>query len=94
VPLTQKKIGQAVPVFGTFIGAGVNAATLNRLSEVAEMLYRERFLYGRSTGCRSLTTNRFQSTKTLWMLPGSLRQRSLRTQNWRPPRGARAAGQV
>jgi hypothetical protein len=44
VQMTQKKLGQAVPVFGILIGAGLNASTLNRVAEAADMVYRERFL--------------------------------------------------
>jgi len=44
VQLTQKKLGQAVPVFGILIGAGLNGATINGVAGAAEMVYRERFL--------------------------------------------------
>jgi hypothetical protein len=42
--LTKQKLGQAVPVLGIAIGAGINARLLHNLSEDAENLYRERFL--------------------------------------------------
>ncbi|WP_152603650.1 EcsC family protein [Amycolatopsis rifamycinica] len=42
--LTKKKLGQAVPVLGIVIGAGLNARLLHNLTEDAEQLYRERFL--------------------------------------------------
>jgi hypothetical protein len=44
VKLTQKKLGQAVPVAGIVIGAGLNAATVSGVAEAANMVYRERFL--------------------------------------------------
>ncbi len=44
VRLTQKKLGQAVPVVGIVLGAGLNATTLNGVTEAAENIYRERFL--------------------------------------------------
>ena len=44
VTLTQKKLGQAVPIVGIAVGAGLNAATLRSAAEAAENLYRERFL--------------------------------------------------
>ncbi|WP_206796219.1 EcsC family protein [Amycolatopsis sp. MtRt-6] len=42
--LTKQKLGQAVPVLGIAIGAGLNARLLHNLTEDAENLYRERFL--------------------------------------------------
>ncbi|GHG31302.1 MULTISPECIES: EcsC family protein [Amycolatopsis] len=42
--LTRQKLGQAVPVVGIVIGAGLNARLLHNLTEDAEHLYRERFL--------------------------------------------------
>lgn len=42
--LTRQKLGQAVPVLGVAIGAGLNARLLHNLTEDAEHLYRERFL--------------------------------------------------
>src|SRR4051812_26659687 len=44
VRLTRQKLGQAVPVLGIAIGAGLNARLLHNLTEDAEHLYRERFL--------------------------------------------------
>lgn len=44
VRLTQRKLGQAVPVLGILLGAGLNATTLHGVAEGAEMVYRERFL--------------------------------------------------
>jgi EcsC protein family len=42
--LTKQKLGQAVPVFGIAIGAGLNAQLLANVTSDAEHLYRERFL--------------------------------------------------
>ncbi len=42
--LTKQKLGQAVPVVGVAIGAGLNARLLSNLTSDAEHLYRERFL--------------------------------------------------
>lgn len=42
--LTQRKLGQAVPVLGTVIGAGMNARVLLSVVDNAEYIYRERFL--------------------------------------------------
>lgn len=42
--LTQRKLGQAVPVIGGVIGGGMNAQLLQRISDDAEHVYRERFL--------------------------------------------------
>ena len=44
VQLTQRKLGQAVPIVGIFVGAGLNAKTISSVAEAAEMIYRERFL--------------------------------------------------
>lgn len=44
IRLTQRKLGQAVPVAGILLGAGLNAATINAVAEGADMVYRERFL--------------------------------------------------
>jgi hypothetical protein len=44
VQLAKKKLGQAVPVVGILIGAGLNATTISHVAEAAEMVYRERFL--------------------------------------------------
>jgi len=44
VRLTQKKLGQAVPVVGVIVGAGLNAATIRSVAEASENIYRERFL--------------------------------------------------
>ncbi len=44
VTLTQKKLGQAVPLVGIVVGAGLNAATISGVAEAAENIYRERFL--------------------------------------------------
>jgi len=44
VKLSQKKLGQAVPVLGVVVGAGVNAATISSVADAADMIYRERFL--------------------------------------------------
>jgi EcsC protein family len=42
--LTQRKLGQAVPVLGTAIGAGMNARVLLSVVDNADHVYRERFL--------------------------------------------------
>jgi hypothetical protein len=42
--LTQRKLGQAVPVLGTVIGAGMNARVMLSVIDNAEHVYRERFL--------------------------------------------------
>lgn len=42
--LTQRKLGQAVPVVGVLIGAGLNAKTLSRVVDDAEHAYRKRHL--------------------------------------------------
>src|SRR3954453_7548874 len=42
--LTQRKLGQAVPVVGTLFGAGMNAKLLLSVTDDAEQVYRERFL--------------------------------------------------
>jgi hypothetical protein len=44
VQMTQKKLGQAVPVVGILVGAGLNAKTISSVADAAEMIYRERFL--------------------------------------------------
>lgn len=42
--LTRQKLGQAVPIAGVLIGAGLNARLLAKLTDDADRLYRERFL--------------------------------------------------
>ena len=42
--LTQRKLGQAVPVLGTAIGAAMNARVLLSVVDNADHVYRERFL--------------------------------------------------
>lgn len=42
--LTQRKLGQAVPVVGVLFGAGMNAKLLMGVTDDAEHVYRERFL--------------------------------------------------
>ena len=42
--LTQRKLGQAVPFIGVAIGAGMNAQLLQRITDDADHLYRERLL--------------------------------------------------
>ncbi|HEX6347506.1 EcsC family protein [Umezawaea sp.] len=44
IRLTQRKLGQAVPVVGVLIGAGMNAKTLSRVVDDAEHAYRKRHL--------------------------------------------------
>lgn len=51
--ITQRKLGQAVPVFGTVLGAGMNARLLLSVVDDADHIYRERFLrerYGVAAG--------------------------------------------
>lgn len=45
--LTQRKLGQVVPVAGIALGAGMNARLLDRAMEEFDLLYRERFLVDR-----------------------------------------------
>lgn len=47
VRLTQRKLGQAVPVLGVVIGAGLNATLLRTIVDDAEHVYRERYLRDR-----------------------------------------------
>jgi hypothetical protein len=42
--ITQRKLGQAVPVVGVLFGAGMNAKLLMSVTDDAEHVYRERFL--------------------------------------------------
>lgn len=42
--ITQRKLGQAVPVVGTLLGAGMNARLLSSVTDDANHIYRERFL--------------------------------------------------
>lgn len=42
--LTQRKLGQAVPVVGIVIGAGLNVRLLAEVVNSANLVYRERFL--------------------------------------------------
>jgi len=42
--ITQRKLGQAVPVVGTLLGAGMNARVLSSVIDDADRIYRERFL--------------------------------------------------
>ena len=44
VRLTRGKIGQAVPLVGSAIGAGFNGWFMTQVTELAEAMYRERFL--------------------------------------------------
>jgi len=44
IRLTQRKLGQAVPVVGVVIGAGLNASLLRSVAEHARSAYRMRFL--------------------------------------------------
>jgi EcsC protein family len=51
--ITQRKLGQAVPVLGTLLGAGMNARLLSSVVDDADHIYRERFLrerYGLNLG--------------------------------------------
>lgn len=42
--ITQRKLGQAVPLVGTLFGAGMNARLLLSVVDDADHIYRERFL--------------------------------------------------
>ena len=42
--LTKRKLGQAVPIVGIVIGAGLNAKMLARVADDANQIYRERLL--------------------------------------------------
>lgn len=42
--ITQRKLGQALPVVGTVLGAGMNARLLSSVTDDANHIYRERFL--------------------------------------------------
>jgi hypothetical protein len=56
--LTQRKLGQLVPVAGMFVGAGLNYAMIDDICEAAHWAYRERFL-----------TDKLGATDGLWMPP-------------------------
>lgn len=40
----DRQLGQAVPVLGTVLGAGMNARLLSSVTDDANHIYRERFL--------------------------------------------------
>ena len=42
--ITKRKLGQAIPVLGSVIGAGMNATMMTSVIDTAEHIYRERFL--------------------------------------------------
>ena len=42
--ITKRKLGQAVPIVGTLIGAGMNARLISSVVDDADHIYRERFL--------------------------------------------------
>ena len=42
--ITKRKLGQAIPVVGVVIGAGLNASYLQTVAKDAELAYRMRFL--------------------------------------------------
>jgi hypothetical protein len=44
IRITQRKLGQAVPIVGTVFGAGMNAKLFMSVTDDAERVYRERFL--------------------------------------------------
>lgn len=50
IRLTQRKLGQLVPIAGIFIGATFNFATLDQVCEAANWAYRERFLSDKQGG--------------------------------------------
>lgn len=43
--LTQRKLGQFVPIAGIFVGAGLNYGMLDSICDAAYWAYRERFLH-------------------------------------------------
>lgn len=45
--ITQRKLGQAVPIVGTLLGASMNARVLLSVVDDADRIYRERFLRDR-----------------------------------------------
>ena len=58
--ITKKKLGQALPVIGIVIGAGLNMRTLAAITSDADHLYRERFLrekYGPADESASVTAS-------------------------------------
>ncbi|MGY1836191.1 EcsC family protein [Blastococcus sp. SYSU DS0510] len=44
IRITQRKLGQAVPIVGAVFGAGMNAKLFTSVTDDAEHIYRERFL--------------------------------------------------
>ena len=44
IRLTQRKLGQAIPVVGIVLGAGMNAGLLHAIGRDAELAYRSRHL--------------------------------------------------
>ncbi len=50
VRLTQKKLGQLVPIVGIVTGAGLNYALLDSICDAAHWAYRERFLVDKQGG--------------------------------------------
>ena len=46
IRLTQRKLGQAIPVAGILVGAGMNASLINGLGTAANQAYRLRHLEG------------------------------------------------
>lgn len=48
--LTQKKLGQFVPVAGVAVGAGLNYLVIDQIAVAAQDAYRERFLVDKSGG--------------------------------------------
>lgn len=58
VRLTQRKLGQAVPVAGILIGAGLNYLLIDQIADAANWAYRERFL-----------TDKMGDTSGFWLPP-------------------------
>ena len=48
--LTQKKLGQLVPVAGIAVGAGLNYLVIDRIAVAAHDAYRERYLIEKAGG--------------------------------------------
>jgi hypothetical protein len=55
VRLTQRKMGQLVPVAGIAVGAGLNYRILDQISDAAYWTYRERFLHEKRGGSTAFT---------------------------------------
>ncbi|WP_169576254.1 EcsC family protein [Nocardioides halotolerans] len=66
--ITQRKLGQAVPVLGTVIGAGMNARLISSVIDDADHIYRERFLrerYGLDPAAVEVTVDTADTADTV-----------------------------